>query len=345
MTILFYLALSAGLVLASEDAPHGHPKDPKAEVEAHNNPASDALEDLNIAVQNKTLEMETDIRAALKKVEKIIDMTFDSIDEATLRNSWREGLAVEKDLQFEADVTFYKLKAVYDYPCKSINFLFGIKSDFEVFTFNARRYLLCFLKFFNQEIKEFLSDIVVEGSISILKSGHPNPISTFFTNLIVIEGPLKLKEELFGALYKYVEENAELNRSFESLVDKLVHLTFDKNQFAADLRRYKQLHSTSLVFFFYDMLIMFLEDREVYLSAYDFIQPDASLVSNPDSMDPLYVTNKYSEILVQDLQRFKEIQKSYRTNPASTVFHKTYAKYIDKNVRLLCHIIYQTEDC
>lgn len=317
----------------------------QAAVEANNNPASESLEELGVAVQNKRLEMETDMRAALKKVEKIIDMTFDSIDEATLRNAWREGLAVEKDLQFESDVTYYKLKAVYDYPCKSINFLFGIRSEFDVFAFNARRFPLCFLKFFSQEVKEFLSDLVIEGAINVLRSGRPNPVSTFFTNLVIIEGPLKLKEELFGALYKYVEENHELNRSFEALVQNLVRLAFDRQQFAAELRAFRQRQSTALVFFFYDMLIMFLEDREVYLSAYDFIQPDASLVSNPESMDPKYVTDRYSEILAQDLRRFKEIQASYRTNPASTVYHRTYAKYIDKNVRLLCRIIYHTEDC
>ena len=99
------------------------------------------------------------------------------------------------------------------------------------------------------------------------------------------------------------------------------------------------------IFFFYDMVIAFLEDRQIYLSAYDFIQPDASLISNPDSMDPRYVTDRYSEILLQDLNRFKEIQRSYQANPASTVYHKTYAKYIDKNVKLLCRIIYKTEDC
>lgn len=342
---LLFLAFIGGIVLANGNAGPNSPHNPREEVERHNNPASEALDDLDISVQNKTMEMESDIRAALKKVEKIIDLTFDSIDEQTLRNSWREGLAVEKDLQFESDVTFFKLKAVYDYPCKSINFLFGIKSDYEVFTFNARRYPLCFLKFFNQEIKEFLSDLVVEGSINILRSGHPNPISTFFTNLIVIEGPLKLKQELFGALYKYIEENPELNRSFETLIRQLIRLTFDKTHYSEVLRRFRQRHCTSFVFFFYDMIIMFLEDKEVYLSAYDFIQPDASLVSNPDSMDPKYVTDKYTEILAQDLRRFKEIQASYRSNPSSTVYHKTYSKYIDKNVRLLCHIIYQTEDC
>lgn len=344
--LLVSLVLVWAAVVASEaPATHGSAQEVRSAVEANNNPASGSLDELGVAVQNKTLEMETDLRAALKKVEKIIDMTFDSVDEATLRNAWREGLAVEKDLQFEADVTFYKLKTVYDYPCKSINFLFGIRSEFDVFAFNARRFPLCFLKFFSQEVKEFLSDLVVEGSINVLRSGRPNPVSTFFTNLIIIEGPLKLKEELFGALYKYVEENHELNRSFEALVQNLVRLAFDKTLFASELRAFRQRQSTALVFFFYDMLIMFLEDREVYLSAYDFIQPDASLVSNPQSMDPKYVTDRYSEILAQDLRRFKEIQAGYRTNPASTVYHRTYAKYIDKNVRLLCRIIYHTEDC
>lgn len=344
------LALAVALLIVSAAGNESAPQEESAAelkhaVEEHNNPASDAVDDIQIATQNKTLDMESDLRSSLKKVEKMIDMTFGSIDEATLRNSWREGLAVEKDLQFESDVTFYQLKTVYDYPCKSINFLFGIRSDFEVFTFNARRYLLCFLKLFHQEIKEYLSDLVVSGSINVLKSGHANPVSTFFTNLVIIEGPLKLKEELFGALYKYVEENTELNRSFEGLVQRLVQLTFDPKLFARELDHFKRFQATSLLFFFYDMVIAFLEDRQIYLSAYDFIQPDASLISNPDSMDPKFVTDRYSEILLQDLNRFKEIQRGYQTNPASTVYHKTYAKYIDKNVKLLCRIIYKTEDC
>lgn len=317
----------------------------KESSERHNNPASDVLDELDIAIQNKTLDVESDIRASLKKVESIIDSTFSSIDEMTLRNSWREGLAIDKDLKFEADVTFYALKTVYNYPCKSINFLFGIKNEMEVFKFNARRYLLCFLKFYNHEVKEFLSDVVVTGTINVLKSGASNPISTFFTNLLIIEGPLRLKEELFGALYKYVEENSELNKSFETLIEKIVELTFDNKLFHHELTEFKKFHSTALLFFFYDMVIVFLEDKEIYLSAYDFIQPDANLISNPDSMDPRYVTNKYSEILLQDLNRFKEIQKSYLTNTASTVYHRTYALYIDKNVKLLCNIIYKIEDC
>lgn len=344
---LLLLLLASPMAAQEEDIHKPHPSaaDIKKEVEDHNNPASEIIQEISDAANNKTFEIETEIRSSLKRAEKIIDMTFGSIDEMTLRNSWREGLAVDKDLQFEADLTFYKIKAVYDYPCKSINFLFGIRSDLEVFTFNARRYLLCFLKFFDQEIKEYLSDLVVTGAINVLKSGHANPISTFFTNLIIIEGPLRLKEELWGALYKYVEENAELNRSFESLIKNLINLCFNREQFAVELAHFQRYHSTSLLFFFYDMVIMFLEDKEIYLSAYDFIQPDSSLISNPESMDPQYVTNKYSEILLQDLNRFKEIQKSYQTNPASTVYHRTYAKYVDKNIKLLCRIIYRTEDC
>lgn len=317
----------------------------KTEVEEHNNPATELLKDLHISIQNKTLDIELEIRSSIKKVQAMVASTFSAIDEMTLRNSWREGLAVQKDLQFETDITFYKLKSVYDYPCKSINFLFGIKSDFEVFKFNANRYLLCFLKFYHHEIKELLTDVVVTGTINILKSGASNPISTFFTNILIIEGPLKLKEELFGALYKYVEENSELNRSFMSLIEQIILLNFDKKANHASIENFKKFHSTSLIFFFYDMIIIYLEDKEIYLSAYDFIQPDANLINNPDSMDPKYVTDKYSQILIQDLNRFKEIQKNYQTNTRSTVYHKTYAMYITKNIRLLCRIIYKVEDC
>lgn len=115
------------------------------------------------------------------------------IDTQSVRMAWREGRSVYRDLDFELDLNYYKLKEVIDNPCKTVNFLFNIKSDYEIYSFNSKKFLTCFLKFYDYEIKEYLSDIIVEGMVNILKSGYNNPISTFFSNVLIIEGPLKLK--------------------------------------------------------------------------------------------------------------------------------------------------------
>lgn len=59
-----------------------------------------------------------------------------------------------------------------------------------------------------------MSDIILEGINNTLKSGFSNPISTFFSNVLIIEGPLKLKNELFGVLYKYIDDTPELNDTY-----------------------------------------------------------------------------------------------------------------------------------
>lgn len=118
-----------------------------------------------------------------------------------------------------------------DYPCQTVDFLFNIKSDFEIFDLNCRKYLLCFLRFNDELIKEFLSDLLLEGVVNILKSGYSNPISTFFSNILIIEGPLKLKQELFGSFYKYVDNSFELNYTMQKLVDLLIKVAFDKEEY------------------------------------------------------------------------------------------------------------------
>ena len=63
---------------------------------------------------------------------------------------------IRRDLEFEKDVIFYEEREITTEPCKTINFLFDLKSDFRIFEYNAKKYLLCFMKFFDVEIKEFL---------------------------------------------------------------------------------------------------------------------------------------------------------------------------------------------
>ncbi len=55
--------------------------------------------------------------------------------------------------------------------------------------FNSKKYVLCFLKFNHLIIKDVLSDIIVEGVVNITKGGFGNPVSTFFANILIIEGP------------------------------------------------------------------------------------------------------------------------------------------------------------
>ena len=305
----------------------------------------DLTQELNIVARNKTLELEDGLRAQLKKIEEIVETTYSAIDEQGLRNAWREGLGVDKDIDFEKDITFYQMKKSYENPCKSINFMFGVKSDFEVFQFNCDRFILCFLKFFDQMIKEFLSDIVLEGTINIVKSGSSNPISTFFTNLLIIEGPIKLKEELFAALYKYIDEAPEPNASYRALIDILVKLAFDHKAYEEEAKEFKKLRASSMIFFFYDTIITYMENNDVYLSAYDFIQPESNMVTNLDSMNPEYVSNHYMDILRQDLERFKQIRANYKKKTALTIYHKTYETYVDKNIKILCNYLDQQEDC
>lgn len=64
--------------------------------------------------------------------------------------------------------------------------------------------------------------------INIVKSGYNNPVSTFFSNILIIEGSTKLKNELFAAFYEYVDSTAELNKVISSLINILIGLTYDK---------------------------------------------------------------------------------------------------------------------
>lgn len=303
------------------------------------------LEKLTENVEEDEVNVAEELKNLLGKIKSMVGLSFMSISDQNVSKSWREGLAVERDLDFERGITYYKLKSIYDFPCRSIDFLFNIKGDFASYEFNVRRFLLCFLKYYDIEIKEYLSDIVVEGGINILKSGFANPVSTFFSNVLIIEGPLKLKEELFAAVYKYVDTQPEFNTVFKELIDNLIKLSFDKARFECELNKFVKVKSTTLLFFFYDIIITFLKDNDVYLSAYDFIQPDSNMITNPDSLKPKFISENFKEALEKDLQKFKELKDAYQETPATTIYHKAYAKYISDNVLTLCRFLYSTEDC
>lgn len=157
------------------------------------------------------------------------------------------------------------------------------------------------MKHIDQEIKEYLSDILIEGIINIVKSGYNNPVSNFFSNILIIEGPTRLKNELFAAFYEYVDSTAELNKIMSSLVNILIGLTYDYDQYKDKADKFKTEKSTALTFFFYDIIIVYAKNNDIYLSSYDFIQPDSTMINSPESMDPVYISTNYKEALEKDL--------------------------------------------
>lgn len=296
-------------------------------------------------LDSRIFKVQTELKAKLRKIQETVDMSFSAIDEESVRNSWREGLSMQRDVDFDTSVVFYKTKKLNDFPCKNINFLFNIKSDLDVYEYNAEKYFLCWLKYNADTLKELLSDVVTEGVVGILKSGYSNPVSTFFSNVLIVEGPKKLKEELFAAFYRYVDENQELTAAYDKLKDLLIKLCFDAKTYEHEREHFIVTYSVTLLFFLYDTIIVYMKDRDVYLSAYDFIQPESNLITNPDSMSPKYLSENYMKILEMDLEKFKEIDKNYKETSASTIYHKSYAAYIKKNIKLLCRYLYKKDEC
>lgn len=305
----------------------------------------DTLDTLAKNIENEEVDVSAELSALLNKIKGVVSTSFFAIDEQSIGKNWREGLAVDRDLDFERTITYYQLKTIYDYPCKSIDFLFNIKGDFAAYEFNIKRFMLCFLRYYDLEIKEYLSDIVVEGGINVMKSGYVNPVSTFFSNVLIIEGPLKLKEELFAAVYKYVDTQPQYNGVFKELIDCLIKLSYDKNQFRDELTKFLKVKSTTLLFFFYDIVITFLKDNDVYLSAYDYIQPDSTMITNPQSMSPKDISENFRAALEKDLSKFKQLRDNFQERPSSTIYHKAYVKYIADNIKTLCKFFYGNENC
>lgn len=58
-------------------------------------------EDLEDNIEEQQLQAENDLKGTLKKVESVVEMTMSGIDLQTVRESWKEGLTVTRDLDFE----------------------------------------------------------------------------------------------------------------------------------------------------------------------------------------------------------------------------------------------------
>ena len=344
----------------------------------------DTLEEIDERVKDKSIMLEEELNSTLKRIENIVDTGMASIDDETIRKYWREGKEVERDIEFERDVTYYGMRKVYDFPCKSVDFVFSVKDDFDEFNENAEQYPLCFLIYFDLEIKEFILDLVLRGVESILASGYSNPVSTFFSNAIIIEGPLSIKKELFGSIYDYYNTSpvkTELFKEFFEMLKKLTFIDDGKNDHSFvrpenllksdSLKRTKQnrsaeehedemsikdaftehienfavRQSTSMTFFLHDVLTNTMHNDDIYLSAYDFIQPDVNLINEPESMNPGYVNEHFKEVLEKELEKFKEIKENQRHHPVQTIYHIAYGHYVDKSIKVLCTALFSTPDC
>lgn len=185
----------------------------------------------------------------------------------------------------------------------------------------------------------------MEGLTNMLKSGYHNPVSTFFSNVLIIEGPRKLKEELFAAFYEYIDSTADLNNIMKELVDVLILKTFGAEEFPQKEKNFILEKSTTLTMFLYDIVIVYAENNDVYLSSYDFVQPDATMVNSSKFMDPVYISNNFKDALEKDLEKFKKIKSDYEITGASTIYHKAYKNYVEKNISILCKFFYSKDEC
>lgn len=367
-----------------EEFPEEMDKEPEGDKKVEIDDLNEALEEIDQRVGDKTIQLTEELNSTLKRIENIVDTGMAAIDDESIRKYWREGKEVQRDIEFERDITFYEMRRVYDFPCKSVDFVFSVKDDYEEFSENVDQYPLCFLIFFDLEIKEFLLDLVLKGVESILSSGYTNPISTFFSNAIIIEGPLHVKQELFGALYHYFNTSpvhTEMFKEFFESLKKLAFLDDGKNdhnfvrpenllksdslkrkkevhdvedheeeidlkeKFGEDLEDFSMRQATPLTFFMYDIITNTMHNNDVYLSAYDFIQPDANLINDQDSMNPGYVNEHFKDVLEKELEKFKTVRDNTPERPVQTIYHSAYNKYVEKSIKVLCQALYSTPDC
>ena len=359
-------------------------QDDPGEAEVNTDDLKEALEEIDENVEDKRIQLTEEMHSTLKRIENIVDTGMAAIDDESIRKYWREGKEVERDIEFERDITFYEMRRVYDFPCKSVDFVFSVKEDYQEFSENVDQYPLCFLIFFDLEIKEFILDLMLKGVEAILSSGYTNPVSTFFSNAIIIEGPLHVKQELFGAMYHYFNTSpvhTELFKEFFEMLKKLAFIDDGKNdhnfvrpenmlksdslrrkkkvenveeheeevnlkeQFTEDLEDFSMRQATSLTFFLYDIVTNSMHNNDVYLSAYDFIQPDANLINEPDSMNPGYVNEHFKDVLEKELEKFKTVRDNTPERPVQTIYHTAYNKYVEKSIKVLCQALYSTPDC
>ena len=386
--VLFLIGISKQEEGQEKEDPQEFPEEmdhePEGDKKVEIDDLEETLDEIDERVGDKTIQLKEELNSTLKRIENIVDTGMAAIDDESIRKYWREGKEVQRDIEFERDITFYEMRRVYDFPCKSVDFVFSVKDEYEEFSENVDQYPLCFLIFFDLEIKEFLLDIILKGVESILSSGFTNPVSTFFSNAIIIEGPLHVKQELFGALYHHFNTSPVQIELFKEFFDSLKKIAFLddgkhdhnfvrpenllksdslkrkkevhdvedheeemdlKEKFTEDLEDFSMRQATPLTFFFYDIITNTMHNNDVYLSAYDFIQPDANLINDPESMDPGYVNEHFKDVLEKELEKFKTVRDNTPERPVQTIYHSAYNKYVEKSIKVLCQALYSTPDC
>ena len=296
-------------------------------------------EDLKVNIDQNAIELEQQLEGILYKIKETVQLTLSGIDASAIHQGWQEGLMVRKDSFFEEEVQFYFDKDKNKAPCKSINFLFNLKSDFRNFEYNAKDNLLCFLKSHDELVKELLSDVIVEGVVAIMKSGYANPVSTFYSNILIVEGPIKIKEEMFAALYEYFRNAQEINESLENFLDIIIKLAFgdEEEEVSALSHAFIQNKGTTLTYFFYDILIKYNQDYAVYVSAYDYIQPDTNLINNPHSGDAEYISNEIVTILKTEYANINQMLEEMETEAGQrTTYQENYICYLKRTLHAIC---------
>lgn len=113
------------------------------------------------------------------------------------------------------------------------------------------------MKYHDILVKEYLSDLILEGVEHILKSGHSSPVSTFFSNILIIEGPKRLKEELFAAFYEYIDSTADLSTVMSTLVNTLIFISFNEEESKEEKDKFLQEKATTVTLLLYEALIVF----------------------------------------------------------------------------------------
>lgn len=69
------------------------------------------------------------------------------------------------------------------------------------------------------------------------------------------------------------------------------------------------------------------------------------MINSPESMDPVYISNNFKSALEKDLQKFKKIKSDYAVTGTSTIYHKAYKNYVEKNINILCKFFYNKKEC
>lgn len=61
-------------------------------------------------VEEEELKLESELKGTLTKIEDTVGLTLAGIDNHSIQMGWRQARTVKRDLDFELDVNYYKIK-------------------------------------------------------------------------------------------------------------------------------------------------------------------------------------------------------------------------------------------